>query len=139
MMMNRSESKSRNGFMLIEVLLGLAILSITLISATRAIMVASDAQISISERSMAIWSADNLLVSLKIRSSWPPLGVTLVACPQAQFQFVCQQKVMPTPNPGFRRVEIAVYLNRDAEALAVDGPRLAWLTTVIPNTGSNLL
>lgn len=139
MMMNMPESKSHNGFILIEVLLGLAILSIALLSATRAIMVAADTQGSISERSMALWSADNQLVSLQIRGNWPPLGVTLVACPQAQFQFVCQQKVIPTPNPGFRRVEIAVYFSPDNAALAVHGPRLAWLTTVIPDAGSNLL
>ncbi|OYY19330.1 MULTISPECIES: type II secretion system minor pseudopilin GspI [unclassified Polynucleobacter] len=124
---------NQKGFALIEVLVGLAVLSIALMAGMRAIAQGADTQLAISQRTMALWSADNLLMGLRMNRAWPEMGTTTVSCPQATYIFVCQRKVLDTPNPGFRRVEVTVYLASPGSADIASGPRLAWLTTVIPN------
>jgi general secretion pathway protein I len=127
------------GFMLIEVLVGLAILSIALIAALRAIALGADTQLAISQRTMALWSADNALNDIRMRRTWPEVGTTTFSCPQATLILVCQRKVSPMPNPNFRRVEVTVFLGSQASSSAINGPRLAWLVTVTPNLNVNAL
>lgn len=124
---------NQHGFALIEVLVGLAVLSIALMAGMRAIAQGADTQLAISQRTMALWSADNVLMGLRMSRVWPEMGTTTVSCPQATYIFVCQRKVLDTPNPGFRRVEVTVYLASPGSADIARGPRLAWLTTIIPN------
>lgn len=127
------------GFMLIEVLVGLAILSIALIAALRAIALGADTQLAISQRTMALWSADNALNDIRMRRTWPEVGTTTFSCPQATLILVCQRKVSPMPNPNFRRVEVTVFLGSQASSSDINGPRLAWLVTVTPNLNMNAL
>jgi general secretion pathway protein I len=134
-----SAIKQSEGFVLIEVMVGLAILGIVMISAMRAIGQAADTQLAISQRTMALWSADNVLLDLRMKRTWPDLGMTSVACPQANHVFLCQRKVIATPNPAFRRVEVAVYLGSSAGSTISSGSRLAWLTTVVPNLSGGIL
>ena len=124
---------NQHGFALVEVLVGLAVLSIALMAGMRAIAQGADTQLAISQRTMALWSADNLLMGLRTSRAWPDMGTTTVSCPQATYIFVCQRKVLDTPNPGFRRVEVTVYLASPGSAEVASGPRLAWLTTIISN------
>lgn len=127
------------GFALIEVLVGLAVLSIAMIAGLRAIANGADTQFAISQRTMALWSADNALMELRMRRDWPELGVTTYNCPQANYIFICQRKVLDTPNPAFRRVEITVYLANQMSANIANGPRLAWLTTVVSNPNGGVM
>lgn len=131
--------KNTAGFALIEVLLGLAILSIAMISAIRAISSAADTQLALSQRMMALWSADNALLDLRMTQAWPSLGSTSFHCPQANYVFVCRRIVMATPNPGFRRVEIGVYLRNEDDRQSASSPRLAWLITILPNPNGGIL
>jgi general secretion pathway protein I len=133
------KSSARNGFALIEVLVGLAVLSIALIAGLRAIANGADTQLAVSQRTMALWSADNALMDLRMARAWPELGVSTFNCPQANYVFVCQRKVLSTPNPAFRRIEITVYLSNPDSATVAAGPRLAWLTTVISNPSSGVM
>lgn len=130
-----SNFRNQSGFALIEVLVGLAVLSIAMIAGLRAVANGADTQLAISERTMALWSADNSLMDLRMRRDWPAVGVTSYRCPQANYIFICQRKVLSTPNPEFRRVEITVYLANQTSGNQdqASGPRLAWLTTVISN------
>ena len=125
--------------MLIEVLVGLAILSIALIAALRAIALGADTQLAVSQRTMAIWSADNELNEIRMKRIWPEIGASTFSCPQATLLLVCQRKVSPMPNPNFRRVEVTVYLGSQANSTEMYGPRLAWLVTVTPNLNAGAL
>lgn len=125
---------NNNGFALVEVLVGLAIISIALIAALRAISLGADTQLALSQRTMALWSADNALNEIRIQRIWPDIGTTTSSCPQASFILVCERKVSSMPNPSFRRVELTVFL-----ASQNNGPRLAWLVTVVPNINSGAL
>lgn len=133
------QSSSEGGFMLIEVLVGLAILSIALIAALRAISLGADTQLAVSQRTMAIWSADNALNEIRMKRIWPEIGTNTFSCPQATLLLVCQRKVSPMPNPNFRRVEVTVYLGSQAHSVEMNGPRLAWLVTVTPNLNTGAL
>lgn len=135
----RKKVHPEGGFMLIEVLVGFAILSIALIAALRAVALGADTQLAISQRTMALWSADNALNDIRMRRIWPEVGSTTFSCPQATLLLVCQRKVSPMPNPNFRRVEVTVFLGSQANSSDINGPRLAWLVTVTPNLNGNAM
>ena len=130
---------SQQGFALIEVLVGLAVLSIAMLAGLRAIANGADTQLAVSHRTMALWSADNTLINLRASRAWPELGTSTFSCPQASYVFVCQRKVLSTPNPAFRRVEVTVYLSSSSSAEVASGPRLAWLTTVLSNPSGGVM
>lgn len=131
--------QNNRGFVLIEILVGLAILGIAMISSMRAIASAADTQVAITQRSLALLSADNHLANIRINRLWPEIGSTSYSCPQLNHTFICQDRVLATPNPLFRRVEISVYESNPNNPSVLIGPKLAWLTTVVPNWGAHLL
>jgi general secretion pathway protein I len=130
--------QSEYGFALVEVLVGLAVLSIALLAGLRAIANGADTQLAVSQRTLALWSADNALIDLRMSRNFPDVGTTVFNCPQANYIFVCQRKIISSPNPAFRRVEITVYAANPESVQTASGPRLAWLTTVIPNPASGV-
>ena len=131
--------QTEHGFALIEVLVGLAVLSIALLAGLRAIANGADTQLAVSQRTLALWSADNALIDLRMSRAFPDIGTTVFNCPQGNYIFVCQRKVLSSPNPAFRRVELTVYAANPESAQTAAGPRLAWLTTVIPNPASGVM
>jgi len=137
--MSKQKLKARNGFALIEVLIGLVVLSIALIAALRAVALSGDTQFAITQRTMALWSADNALNEIRMNRIWPEIGTSTFSCPQATLILVCQRKVSDMPNPSFRRVEVTVFLANEANSTQVNGSRLAWLVTVVPNLNSGAL
>lgn len=137
--MSMEKLKAKNGFALIEVLIGLVVLSIALIAALRAVALSADTQFAVNQRTMALWSADNALNEIRMSRIWPEIGTSTFSCPQATLILVCQRKVSDMPNPSFRRVEITVFLANEANSTQVNGSRLAWLVTVVPNLNSGAL
>jgi general secretion pathway protein I len=137
--MSKQKLKVKNGFALIEVLVGLVVLSIALIAALRAVALSADTQFAVTQRTMALWSADNALNEIRMNRIWPEIGTSTFSCPQASLILVCQRKVSDMPNPSFRRVEITVFLANEANSTQVNGSRLAWLVTVVPNLNSGAL
>ena len=135
----QTQTQTQAGFALIEVLVGLAVLSIALIAGLKAIASAADTQLVLSQRTQALWSADNALADLRMNRQWPEMGTTTFSCPQDRYVFVCQRKVLSTPNPSFRRIELTVYLASPTSADVASGPRLAWLTTILPNPAGGSL
>ena len=135
----RLKNQMQAGFALIEVLVGLAVLSIALIAGLKALASGADTQLAVSQRTQALWSADNAMADLRMNRQWPEMGTTTFSCPQDRYVFVCQRKVLSTPNPSFRRIELTVYLASPTSPEVASGPRLAWLTTILPNpTGGAL-
>lgn len=116
-----------NGFTLLEVLVALVIVGTVLGASLRA--VASLAQNSSGLRAtmMANWSAENRLAQIRLGKEWPELGERSFPCPQGELNLLCEEHVLSTPNPSFRRVEVLVF---DASNLQ---RRLAKLTQVVPN------
>ncbi|MBC3872248.1 type II secretion system minor pseudopilin GspI [Undibacterium flavidum] len=119
--------KKIDGFTLLEVLVALVIVGTVLGASLRA--VASLAQNSSGLRAtmMASWSAENRLAQIRLGKEWPEIGERSFPCPQGELNLLCEEHVLSTPNPSFRRVEVLVF---DASNLQ---RRLAKLTQVVPN------
>lgn len=133
--MNRRTSAARGkGFTLIEVLVALTILAVALTAAMRAMASMIESGASLQQRMLAEYSAENHLATLRLSRTWPEPGSRGYDCPQGGTALWCEESVSSTPNPSFRRVEIAVYPSATDRSV-----RLAWLVTLVPNETRNVL
>lgn len=124
---HRLKHPKEAGFTLLEVLVALVIVGTVLGASLRA--VASLAQNSSGLRAtmMANWSAENRLAQIRLGHEWPELGERSFPCPQGDLALLCEEHVIGTPNPSFRRVEVLVFEPNNTQR------RLAKLTQVVPN------
>lgn len=127
----RRQTQPQKGMALIEVLVGMAIMAIVLLSAMRAISSDTDTQQAVMVRSLALISAQNTMNSLYINQDWPNLGIETNACPQLNYPLICEQKISNSSNPNLRRVDINVYLDDGSDA--DHRVKLAWLSGLIAN------
>ena len=104
----RTSRLQAGGFTLIEVLVALAILSISLMAGLRAAS-------SMTGNAQRQWQvllaqvcADNALHQLRVSPQFANVGEQSLDCPQAQFKFKVVLTVATTPNPSFRRVDAQV-------------------------------
>ena len=97
------------GFTLVEVLVALAIVAVSLISASQV----GGAWVLNANRQwqyqLAQVCADNALIALRLSSQLPGLGERSIDCTQAQREMRVALTVRATPNPTFRRVEAQVF------------------------------
>lgn len=121
----------QRGMALIEVLVGMAILAIILISSMRAISNDTETQQAIMVRSLALISANNTMNTMYIQREWPMLGTETTPCPQLNVPLICEHRVSTSANPNFRRVDINVYLDDGSDPERRS--KLAWLTGLIAN------
>jgi general secretion pathway protein I len=106
------------GFTLVEVLVALGIASVALIAALRAAGNMTGAADELNTRSLALWSAENRLVEIRVQRQWPDVGKRSTECPQGTMKLVCSEEVFATPNPFFRRVEVEVFLDGTPRSVA---------------------
>lgn len=96
------------GFTLIEVLVALGIVAIALsagLKATAALTRNAERQ---TETLLAQLCAENELVKLRLARQMPGVGDSTVHCEQAGVQLDLLDRVRPTPNPNFMRVDASV-------------------------------
>ena len=97
------------GFTLVEVLVALAIVAVSLISASQV----GGAWVLNANRQwqyqLAQVCADNALIALRLSSQLPGLGERSIDCTQTQREMRVLLTVRATPNPSFRRVEAQVF------------------------------
>jgi len=127
----RPEARPRargRGFTLVEVLVALVIMSFALIAALRAAMLLTDGSDDMRRRYLATLVAQNRLVELRLAGGALAQGTERFECDQGGVRFTCEQEVLPTPNPFFRRVEVRVFGDP-----ARDGRLLSRLLTVLRN------
>jgi general secretion pathway protein I len=101
--------RTTRGFTLIEVLVALAILAVALAAALRSASLAADGTLELKERLLATWVAQNRVAEYTARPLWPEIGTRSGQAEQGGVAFSWRETVTATPNPRFRRVEVAVY------------------------------
>lgn len=101
-------ARRRSGFTLLEVLVALAVVSLTLLAALRASGQLQDDAERYRDSVLAQQCAQNYLVEQRLRQSFAPVGVSTNACTQAGRDFVVRADVVGTPNPNFRRIDLSV-------------------------------
>jgi len=113
------------GFTLLEVLVALVIVGTALAASLRAIGSLTQNSTDLRVAMMATWSAENRLMQIRLTREWPPLGKRSFECTQGELPLRCEEEIIATPNPAFRRVQVTV--------VATDGRRVLMLSQVVPN------
>jgi general secretion pathway protein I len=116
------------GFTLLEVLIALVIIGVALAASMRGAMSLTTTAEYTRQKLMAVLTAENRLLELRLSRERLEPGEQTLACEQGGVSFTCTQAVKPTPNPFFRRVEVRVFRGDD------EGNRrqMAELMTVLP-------
>ncbi|GJJ05480.1 hypothetical protein RugamoR64_60180 [Duganella rhizosphaerae] len=99
----------QRGFTLLEVLVALVIVGTALGASLRAVGSLTQNSDGLRGAMMATWSAENRLVQLRLTRQFPAVGKQTFECPQGDMKLMCQEEVIASPNPRFRRVEVSVY------------------------------
>ena len=123
----------QQGFSLLEVLIGLAVLAIALMAGVKALSQSVQTQSLIQQQYLAMLSANDALNKIYLQKMWPEFKVHKENCSQLNVPLVCIRSSFATPNPLFRRVEIEVYLSDPTDPLVPQNQRLAKLTTIVFN------
>ena len=116
---------AQQGFTLLEVLVALVIVGTALAASLRAIGSLTQNSSDLRAAMMATWSAENRLTQIRLAHEWPPLGRREFPCSQGELQLRCDEQIIATPNPAFRRVEVSVVDPR--------GRKIITLSQVVPN------
>ena len=134
MILDKSKKQyKQQGFSLIEVLIGLAILAIALMTGVKALSQTVQTQTVVQQHYLATLSANNTLNRVYLQKLWPEFDVFKENCSQRNVPLVCIRKTFATPNPLFRRVEIEVYLASPTAPTAEQGQPLAKLAALVFN------
>jgi general secretion pathway protein I len=96
------------GFTLVEVLVALAIVAIALAAGFRSVAQSAESATALKARTLALWVAQNRLAAAQLEVPEPAIGERDGSEVQAGASFVWHETVLGTPNPAFRRIEIAV-------------------------------
>ncbi|HVK95283.1 MAG TPA: type II secretion system minor pseudopilin GspI [Noviherbaspirillum sp.] len=103
------------GFTLLEVLVALVVVGTALGASLRAVGSLTTNSNGLRASMMATWSAENRLAQIRLAREFPAFGRRSMACPQGELRLVCEEEVLATPNPYFRRVEVSVFDAADPE------------------------
>jgi general secretion pathway protein I len=105
----------KSGFTLLEVLVALVIVGTALGASLRAVGSLTHNSSALRSSMMATWSAENRLAQIRLAREFPAFGKRSFDCPQGELHLVCEEEVLATPNPFFRRVEVSVFDTENPE------------------------
>jgi general secretion pathway protein I len=97
------------GFTLLEVLVALVVVGTALGASLRAVGSLAQNSSGLRASMMATWSAENRLAQIRLAKEFPAFGKRSFECPQGELRLQCEEEVLATPNPFFRRVEVSVF------------------------------
>lgn len=106
------------GFTLIEVLVALAVFAIAMTALVQAGGQRAENLAYLRDRTLATWIAVDRITALRLGSGWPGVGTRTGEVRMAERRWYWTAEIKQTANQSIRRVEVAVYLDRDHEPLA---------------------
>jgi general secretion pathway protein I len=98
------------GFTLLEVMIALLIFSIGSMALSKGMSQVVGQQRRLEEKTFASWIAKNKYNELSAISSFPDIGEKNEDIEFADRDWLVEEKIIKTPNPFMRRVEITVFL-----------------------------
>lgn len=98
---------SARGFTLIEVLVALFIVAVGLTATLRATGMGTNATGNVRVKQLGQWLIQNRAAERVAMRDWPGPGETSHEEELAGQRFILREKVLTTPNPNFRRLEIS--------------------------------
>lgn len=96
------------GFTLIEVVVAVAIIAIGMGAVISGTARYADHAAGLREKTVALWVAHNRLTEIGLQPSWPELGASDGDVEMAGAEWHWEVKVLETPDPRVRRVDIQV-------------------------------
>lgn len=101
-------ARAARGFTLVEVLVALVVTAVALLAGLKATAALTDNALRQERMLLAQLCAENRLIELRLMRQFPGPGASTSACTQGGLSLQVVQNVQPTPNPNFRRVDVAV-------------------------------
>lgn len=116
----------QRGFTLIEVMIALLIFSIGSIALTKGMSQVVGQQSRLEQKTFASWIAENRYNELAVSSRFPDPGEIKEEIEYAGRDWQIEEKIIKTPNPFMRRIEITVSLfnsedNGSSSVLSITG------------------
>jgi general secretion pathway protein I len=112
---------SNRGFTLLECVVALAILAVAMTASLRAAGSVASSTDALKTRTLASWVAQNRLAELRATGAWPSLGQREGHAEQGGRGFAWRERVQPTPNPLFRRVDVQVFDQEQRPLITMTG------------------
>ena len=107
--------KKQRGFTLLEVLIALAILSISMIASMKSISSHIKNQVYMKDRTFAHWVAMNSVAELRARGEWPGSGELTGDAEMGQRNFSWVIKVTAIEGSALRRLDVTVTAQDEQE------------------------
>ncbi len=101
------------GFTLLEVLIGLVVLSLALLALTRTAALQVDSLGQLRDRTMAGWLAQDLLTETRIGNPFPPVGKSNGTRRFGPAEWRWEVEVQPTQVATIRRIDVRVFADAD--------------------------
>lgn len=99
-----------SGFTLIEVLVAMTIVAVSLFAALRVATLGTTHVDALRTRLFAGWVAADRLAEHHARGDWLAVGVQTGVQRQGNIDLGWREQISATPNPGFRRVDVYVFV-----------------------------
>lgn len=110
-----TRARNQTAFTLIEVLVALVIITFALSAAITSASYYSRNSISLEERTIAHWVAQNAFAEMENTDPWPGTGERSGQAEMASRQWRWEARIQDTPDPSLRRVDIEVFPDQDRE------------------------
>lgn len=104
-----------HGFTLLEVLIGLVVLSLALLALTRTAALQVDALGQLRDRTMAGWLAQDLLAETHIGNPFPLVGTSNGTRRFGPAEWRWEMTVQPTQVATIRRIDVRVFAEADRD------------------------
>jgi general secretion pathway protein I len=111
----RTSRTRAHGFTLLEVLIGLVVLSLALLALTRTAALQVDSFGQLRDRTIAGWLAQDLLVETRIGNPFPALGTSSGTRRFGPADWRWELRVQSTQVATIRRIDVRIYASADRE------------------------
>ena len=103
-----NSQRAARGFTLLEVMVALAVLAIALAAIIKGVGTQVSNQSYLRDRTLAHWVAMNKVAELQIARKWPEAGSETGSATMGPHEWYWKTTVQDTPDPGVRRMDVAV-------------------------------